>query len=230
MGKSQENEFQNRFGGVEMLLDLMEKCLAEKVLRLWRQGIRASRACSIRTSYSVRNFGQALSTLKKRQFGADIHDPSRRTSMDQCLSFPWSLRASCDFEANAKSLVASDFLPPAKCKTLRFLQRNGREPACGHRGRCDLAIRFCAATTMSLGVSRKTFSGKSKVLVFSRVGSFNVHAPRISPPTIWVISLEFHGKPSILEVDDFLGACCRKAMTPQKLWTLPSIQKHYLDF
>ena len=26
-------------------------------------------------------------------------------------------------------------------------------------------------------------------------------------------------KPSILAADDFLGACYRKAMTPQKLWT-----------
>ena len=41
-------------------------------------------------------------------------------------------------------------------------------------------------------------------------------------PTIWAISLEFCGKPSILEADDFLGACYRKAMTPQKLWTLLS--------
>ena len=32
----------------------------------------------------------------------------------------------------------------------------------------------------------------------------------------WAISLEFCGKPSILEADDFLGAHYRKAMTPQK--------------
>ena len=38
--------------------------------------------------------------------------------------------------------------------------------------------------------------------------------------TIWAIYLEFCGKPSILEADDFLGACCRNAMTPKKLWTL----------
>ena len=30
----------------------------------------------------------------------------------------------------------------------------------------------------------------------------------------------FCGKASILEADDFLGACCRKAMSPKKLWTL----------
>ena len=40
------------------------------------------------------------------------------------------------------------------------------------------------------------------------------------PLTIWAISLEFSGKPSILEADDFLGACCRKAMTHKKLWIL----------
>ena len=44
--------------------------------------------------------------------------------------------------------------------------------------------------------------------------------PTFCPPTIWAISLEFRGKPFILEADDFLGACCRKAMTPKKLWTL----------
>ena len=32
----------------------------------------------------------------------------------------------------------------------------------------------------------------------------------------------FVENPSILEADDFLGACCRKAMTPKKLRTLPS--------
>ena len=30
------------------------------------------------------------------------------------------------------------------------------------------------------------------------------------------LSLESYGKPSILEADDFLGACCRNAITPQK--------------
>ena len=40
------------------------------------------------------------------------------------------------------------------------------------------------------------------------------------PQTIWTVSLEFCGKPSILAADDFLGACYRKTMTPQKLWTL----------
>ena len=50
-------------------------------------------------------------------------------------------------------------------------------------------------------------SGESKVLVFFRVCSFNMHAPYICPPTIWVISLELSGKHSILEADDFLGAC-----------------------
>ena len=45
--------------------------------------------------------------------------------------------------------------------------------------------------------------------------------PTFCPPTIWAISLEFYRKLSILAADDFLGACYRKAMTPQKLWTLP---------
>ena len=36
------------------------------------------------------------------------------------------------------------------------------------------------------------------------------------PPTIWVISLDFCRKPSILEADDLLGACYRKAMTQER--------------
>ena len=48
--------------------------------------------------------------------------------------------------------------------------------------------------------------------------------PTFCPPTIWTISLEFYRKPSILAADDFLGACYRKAMTPQKLWTLLFLQ------
>ena len=44
--------------------------------------------------------------------------------------------------------------------------------------------------------------------------------PIFCPPTIWAISLEFCRKPCILEADDLLGACHRKAVTPQKLWTL----------
>ena len=40
--------------------------------------------------------------------------------------------------------------------------------------------------------------------------------PTFCPPTIWTISLEFSRKPSILAAEDFLGACYRKAMTPQK--------------
>ena len=44
--------------------------------------------------------------------------------------------------------------------------------------------------------------------------------PTFCPPTIWAISLEFCKKTYILEADDFLGACYRKTMTPQKLWTL----------
>ena len=37
--------------------------------------------------------------------------------------------------------------------------------------------------------------------------------------------MEFCRKPSILEADDLLGACYRKAMTPPKLWTLLFPQK-----
>ena len=40
--------------------------------------------------------------------------------------------------------------------------------------------------------------------------------PTFCRPTIWAISLEFCRRPSILEADDFLGACYRKAMTPQQ--------------
>ena len=45
----------------------------------------------------------------------------------------------------------------------------------------------------------------------------------------WSMSLEFCGKPSILEADDFLGACCRKAMTPQKLWTFSPQSRDLCD-
>ena len=61
---------------------------------------------------------------------------------------PWSLRTSCEFEANPKKSLAARvfFWRPAKQKTLRFLQRNHRrngcEPTCGHRGECDFRIRF----------------------------------------------------------------------------------------
>ena len=44
--------------------------------------------------------------------------------------------------------------------------------------------------------------------------------PTFCPPTIWAISQEICKKPSILDADDILGACYRKAMTPKKLWTL----------
>ena len=48
--------------------------------------------------------------------------------------------------------------------------------------------------------------------------------PTFCPLTIWAISLEFCRKTYILEADDFLGACYRKAMTPKKLWTLLFLQ------
>ena len=44
--------------------------------------------------------------------------------------------------------------------------------------------------------------------------------PTFCLPTIWALSLEFNRKLSILAADDLLGAYYRKAMTPQKLWTL----------
>ena len=47
----------------------------------------------------------------------------------------------------------------------------------------------------------------------------NVHAPYICPPTIWLSHWNFVGNPSSLEADDLLGACCREAMPPKKLWT-----------
>ena len=56
-------------------------------------------------------------------------------------SRPRSLRASCNFEANPQEIASGQrfFWRPAKRKTLRFLQRNGCKPACGHR--------FCGAAT-----------------------------------------------------------------------------------
>ena len=44
--------------------------------------------------------------------------------------------------------------------------------------------------------------------------------PTFCPPMIWTIAPEFYWEPSILAADDLLKACYRKAMTPQKLWTL----------
>ena len=59
-------------------------------------------------------------------------------------------------------------------------------------------------------------SGKSKVLVFSGSDLLTRMVPTFCPLTIWAISLEFCRKPYILEADDFLGACYRKAMSPKK--------------
>ena len=64
-------------------------------------------------------------------------------------------------------------------------------------------------------------SGKSKVLVFFRVCSFNMHAPyMLSPADLGDFSGVLQEHPPVLGADDFLGACYRKAMTPEKLWTL----------
>ena len=69
------------------------------------------------------------------------------------LSVPWLLRprnraaaatcgrGGCELPAILR-LAASDFLRPAKQKTLRFLQQNRCEPACGHRGHFDFEMRF----------------------------------------------------------------------------------------
>ena len=73
--------------------------------------------------------------------------------------------------------------------------------------------------------STTNFSGKSRVLVFSGSDPSACMVPTFCPLTIWVI---FSGvlcrKPYILEADDFLGACYRKALTPKKLWTLLFLQ------
>ena len=45
--------------------------------------------------------------------------------------------------------------------------------------------------------------------------------PFICLLTIWAISPEFCRKPYILEADDFLGACYRKAITPQSYGLFP---------
>ena len=84
----------------------------------------------------------------------------------------------------------------------------------------------CLRVTRSFGPHpdpwKRTYSGKSKALVFFRVWSFNMHAPYIlSADDLGDVSGSLCRKPSImLEADDLLGACYRKAMTPQKLWTL----------
>ena len=69
---------------------------------------------------------------------------------------------------------------------------------------------------------------KSNVLVFSGSDLLTCRLPAFCPPMLWVISLEFCGKPFILEADDFLGACSRKAVAPQKLWTLLFRDFNYL--
>ena len=90
-------------------------------------------------------------------------------------------------------------------------------------------IRKCNTT------EKKQFWERSTTCVFGCVGFLGVFwrlpkfqwfsgsdiltcmLPTFCLPTI---SLELCGKPSILEADDFLGACYRKARTPNKLWTL----------
>ena len=52
--------------------------------------------------------------------------------------------------------------------------------------------------------------------------------PTFCSLTLWAISLESYGKPSILEADDFLGACCRKAMTPESYGLSSSPQFYFL--
>ena len=39
--------------------------------------------------------------------------------------------------------------------------------------------------------------------------------PTCCPPTMWAIYLKFRRDTSILETDNFLGTCCRKAVTPK---------------
>ena len=47
-------------------------------------------------------------------------------------------------------------MQPAKRKTLQFLQRNGCEPACGHRGHYDFAMWFCAAKVGNRACENRT--------------------------------------------------------------------------
>ena len=58
------------------------------------------------------------------------------------FSVPWSLQPRNCAAAATCSRSRCDFLRPVKRKSLRFLQRNGCELACGHRGHCDFAMRF----------------------------------------------------------------------------------------
>ena len=63
-------------------------------------------------------------------------------------------------------------------------------------------------------------SGKVKFQSFLGSDRLMCMLSTFCPPVIWAISLEFGGKPSILEANYFLGACCGKAVSPKKLWTL----------
>ena len=97
--------------------------------------------------------------------------------------------------------------------------------------RCGESLAKCLAD-LRPSISRKsglkitwkilhTFhEARSKVLSFSGSDLLTCMLPTFCPPTIWPMSLELCRKPYILEADDFLAACYRKAMTPKTLWTL----------
>ena len=59
-------------------------------------------------------------------------------------------------------------------------------------------------------------SGKVKFKSFSASDLVACMLPTVCPPTIWAISLEVWGTRH-LEADNFLGACCRKAMTQKAM-------------
>ena len=79
-----------------------------------------------------------------------------------------TLRASCDFEATPPKMAERPtiFLRPAKQKTLRFLQRNGCEPACGHRGHCDFATRFLCRSCRPSGCRKRSGAKGVRSLLF----------------------------------------------------------------
>ena len=75
----------------------------------------------------------------------------------------------------------------------------------------------CVSTVSVQGFPN--IQGEVKLYYFSGSDLLTCMLPTFCPPTIWAI-LEYRGEPSILETDNFFEACCRKATTPKKLWTL----------
>ena len=61
--------------------------------------------------------------------------------------------------------------------------------------------------TQSVTLTLRRIQGKVKFQSISASDLLVCMLPTFCPPMIWVISLEFCVKPSILNADDLLGAC-----------------------